>query len=470
MMFTTVASLTMDGPLAGAGDAVTYNYDKLGNLTSVVNSLGHSVVYSDHNGLGMPGRVVGANGEITDYTYDARGRTTRVRTYPDGSNAADTTYVYSANGTLASITAPDGTVTSFSYDAALRLTEQFIGTDAYASFGPPVEMQRYRYNKASDVVEVENLWQAGHWEIQPLPCEVRTPWCESTGPIGPDDPEVWVDDSVIAQRSRVDYDELSRPRASRGNYGLNVRYAYDFNGNVKVVKDSQGRDTQLVYDALGRLVSSTDPLNQTTRLEYDAGDRVTKVTDPRGKITTYAYDGLGKLWAQYSPDTGTTSYQYNAYGQLVTMTRNDGSSVSYNYDGQGRLAWYGTASEGRGFGYDWCTNGKGRLCNIEANGSTVHFAYQPDGRLSIRRELTTAFGVQSDYWTWYYYDAYGRLNSLTYPNGVAVGYGYANGKMRTMTVNIGGNVSLLVSDTRYMPFEPPRLSRRLFGLSQAALA
>lgn len=265
----------------------------------------------------------------------------------------------------------------------------------------------------------------------------------------------WLDTSEYALAAYIDYDELSRPRASRGNYGFNTRYTYDLNGNIKTVKDSQGRVTTLNYDALDRVIASTDPLNKTTYFEYDAGDHVIKVTDPRGKITTYAYDGFGQLWAQSSPDTGTTTYIHNAYGQLGQMIRNDGSVISYNYDGLGRPTWYGNAGEGRGFGYDWCTNGKGRLCNVEANGSTVHYAYQPDGRISIRRELTTAFGVQSDYWTYYYYDVYGRLNSLTYPNGVAVGYGYAGGKMLTMTVNIGGNVSLVVSGTKYMPFGAP---------------
>ena len=451
-----VATVTVDGPVAGSQDQTTVAYDALGNLTSEYNTLGHTRIYSGHNGLGLPARVTGVNGDITDYTYDARGRTTRVRTYPDGSTPADTTYVYAGNGTLTSVTAPDGTMTSFTYDAGLRLVERFIGPNANPIMGGSVEMQRFYRNPASDVVKVENLWRAGHWELQE-PCLQPTPWggCNEYGPIGSEDEPVWVDASVVTQQSFTDFDELSRPRASRGNYGLNTRYTYDLNGNVKTVKDSQGRVTTLSYDALDRIISSTDPLNQTTYFEYDAGDHVTKVTDPRGKITTYAYDGFGQRWAQYSPDTGTTTYLYNAYGQLGQITRNNGSVISYNYDGLGRLTWYGNAGEGRGFGYDWCTNGKGRLCNVEANGSTIHYAYQPDGRISIRRELTTAFGVQSDYWTHYYYDVYGRLNSLTYPNGVAVGYGYAGGKMLTMTVNIGGNVSLVVSDTKYMPFGAP---------------
>jgi len=451
-----IATVTINGPIAGAQDSITLAYDSLGNLTSETNGLGHQEVYSGHNGLGLPGRTTGFNGDITDYTYDSRGRVTRIRTYPNGSTPADTLYVYAGNGTVASTTAPDGTVTSYGYDAGLRLTERYIGTDPNPGFGGQVEMQRFYRNTAGDVVMTDNLWRAGHWEIQ-QPCVQPDPWggCSEYGPIGPDDPSVWVDESVITQREFTDYDELSRPRAKRGNYGLNARYTYDLNGNVKTVKDSQGRVTTLNYDALDRVTSSTDPLNQTTYFEYSAGDRISKVTDPRGKITTYAYDGLGQLWAQYSPDTGSTTYLYNAYGQLGQITRNDGSTVSYNYDGFGRITWYGNAGEGRGFGYDWCTNGKGRLCNVEANGSTIHYAYQPDGRISIRRELTTAFSVQSDYWTYYYYDAYGRLNSLTYPNGVAVGYGYANGKMLTMTVNIGGSVSLLVSDTKYMPFGAP---------------
>ena len=45
-----------------------------------------------------------------------------------------------------------------------------------------------------------------------------------------------------------------------------------------------------------------------------------------------------------------------------------------------------------------------------------------------------------------------QLNALTYPNGVAVGYGYAGGRLVTMSLNMGGAISMLVTDTKYMPF------------------
>lgn len=73
-----IASVTIDGPLPGTGDAVTYRYDAVGDLTSITNGLGHQTAFSGHNGLGSPGRIVDPNGAITDYTYDARNRVTRV--------------------------------------------------------------------------------------------------------------------------------------------------------------------------------------------------------------------------------------------------------------------------------------------------------------------------------------------------------------------------------------------------------
>lgn len=442
-----LATITVDGPLSGAGDATVTSYDNQGNLVSVANSLGHTQSFSNFNGLGQPGRVAGVNGDITDLTYDAGGRTLRVRRYPDGTQAADITYTYNGKGLLASVVSIDGVTTNYTYDLFFRLEKKVSPVSGVLQNGGSEESMAYYYNAASDVVQREIKNTYGHYETQ---C---TRWrtvegaqeCVQYG-------SVWVVSPVTTQSAFTDYDELSRPRASRGNYGLNVRYGYDVDDALVTVKDSQDRVTTLTYDALGRVTSSKDPLNQTTYIEYNAGDQVTKVTDPRGKITTYVYDGFGQVWSQTSPDTGTTSYLYNAYGQLAQVTRNDGSTLSYNYDALGRVTWYGNTGESRGFGYDWCTNGKGRLCNVEASGSTIHYAYQPDGRISVRRELTTAFGVQSDYWTYYYYDAYGRLNSLTYPNGIAVGYGYASGKLKTMTLNIGGSISTVVSDALYTPY------------------
>ncbi|GAB3105443.1 hypothetical protein GCM10027159_34920 [Lysobacter terrae] len=447
-----LASTTVDGPLPGSGDAVVTNYSAVGELLSVTNGLGHAVIYSSHNGLGQAGRVTGVNGEIADTTYDARGRVVKVRTYPDGATAADTAIAYAINGTVASVTTPDGVTTNYQYDASLRLTQQSRSITGVLSGGGNQEQRRFSYNAASDPLQVQEWAVEGHWDWKPGPCL-------QPGPNGacyePGDPvEVWVESPVLKHSTFVDYDELMRLRARRGNGGQNVRYGYDANGNVTTITDSLGRVTTLTYDALDRVVASTDPLSGVTWFEYDAADRLTKVTDPRGNITAYAYDGFGQRWAQTSPDTGTTSFQYDASGLLATLTRADGIQTTYSYDAAGRVTTITAGGQSVTYGYDTCTNGKGRLCSAAAPDSVIQYQYETDGRLRTQRDLTIANGVQSDYWTWYYYDAVGRLSAMTYPNGVAVGYGYVANRLKTMTVNIGGTVTQVVSNTLYRPFGP----------------
>lgn len=119
-----LATVVTDGPLPGPGDAVTSQFDTAGNLISASNSLGHTVSYSNYNGLGLPGRVVDANGATTDMEYDVRGRLVLSRAYLD-TGVADTRYVYSKDGLLAKTITPDGIETSNFYDAARNLLGQY---------------------------------------------------------------------------------------------------------------------------------------------------------------------------------------------------------------------------------------------------------------------------------------------------------------------------------------------------------
>ena len=444
-----IATITVDGPVAGSADAITQVYSAAGDLIETRNSLGHAVVHSGHNGFGQPGRSVGFNGDITDYTYDARGRLTRQRKYPDGNNAMDTVYVYSANGTLYSSATPDGVVTRYEYDSALRQTKAWR-EDASVSPGSIFkEEQVLTYNANSDVVGFATVGSTGNYQSI---CNywINSYTCASWR-------QEWTAGSTATARSgAIDCDELARVRAQRGNNGQNVRYAYDLNGNIKTATDSLGRVTTYAYDALDRLVSVVDPASTTTRFEYDAADHMTKVTDPRGKVTSYTYDGFGQLWKEVNPDAGTTVMAYSATGQRTSMTRNDGSVTTYGYDGLGRLTSATAGGLAISYVYDNCANGKGRLCALGGgnDGSTVVYGYTPDGRIFARIQYAHMNGVQTEYWTYYYYDSIGRLNAITYPNGVAVGYGYASGKLTAMTVNVGGTVSNLITGVRYRAFGP----------------
>lgn len=442
-----LATVTVDGPIAGSGDAKVTSYNASGDLLSVANSMGHVMTYSNHNSLGQPGRLIGMNGDITDFIYDAQGRATTVRRWIAGV-AADTTTNYNAQGLVASVATPDGAVSYYEYDSARRLVRTWRTANGTVAGGASKEDQLYAYDLMGNITRVDSRKLVGQYETR---CKR---WMTIEGvPECVEEEQVWVEIPTITQTIFVDYDELGRVRARRGNNGQNFRYTYDDNGNVKTMVDSLNRVTTMTYDALGRLLTSVDPLNKTTRFEYDAGDRVVKVADPRNLITTYVYDGFGQLWAQNSPDTGSSTFQYNASGQRTLAIRNDGSALGFTYDALGRPTYAGNADWARFYSYDWCQNGKGQLCGISVNDTQqvlnwANFAYSPEGLLTIRRDSVAG----SDDWSGYAYDNMGRLTGISYPSGVAAGYGYNNGKLTTMTATVNGTAHIVAGSINYLPF------------------
>ena len=414
-----VKTMVVEGPV----DKVTYTYTDKGELQSVSNRLGHTVTYQNFNGLGQPGRVTGANGEATEYLYDARGRVTRVRSFPNGSSAADTTYAYAASGLLDSVTRPDGVQRKYIYDAARRLMAE------YEVNGSGLYPYRLLTRDLASNITVERIGASS-----------TVPTLGTT--------------EGLTGRSYIDYDELSRVRAVRRNNGQNLRYTYDPNGNIKTLTDSLGKVTTRTYDILDRLIQSKDPLNGLAEYGYDAADNLTRVSDPRGNVTTYAYDGLGQLWSRTSPETGTMTFTHNAKGQMTQMIRSGGGATDYAYDSVGRLTSATVGTQVLSYAYDTCTNGKGRICSASSPGTTTGFTYEPDGRLRQRTEAITVSGVPTSHATTYAYDAVGRLSAITYPSAVATGYSYTHGRLTGMTATIGATTSTIITGAQYHPFGP----------------
>jgi len=257
-------------------------------------------------------------------------------------------------------------------------------------------------------------------------------------------------ENQVVSRVNMEYDELGRLIRTTNAAGQTVAtYGYDENGNLRSQGDAQGRTTQFAYDALDRIEQVTDAKGGKTRYQYDAADRVTQVSDPRQLATAYAYDGFGQLWSQVSPDTGTTSYQYDAGGLRVKMTRNDGSFLNYGYDALGRLTSAGDGGPARVYGYDWCNEGKGRLCNADGPGSIVHFGYNREGQVIVKRQLWNG----GDDWVHFQRDASGRVTKMTYPNSLQVYYEYASDKLRAVRANFPGEqLATVVAGVYYQPF------------------
>jgi len=141
------ASVTTDGPLAE--DTVTQHFNAQGDLVSVANALGHTITYSNYSALGLPGKITGANGDVIEMTYDARGRLVSRRESTD-SGWATSHVTFDATGNISASTGADGVTTRYAYDAARRLLQEVrpLGDGTYA-------WKQHSYDAASNLTRIE---------------------------------------------------------------------------------------------------------------------------------------------------------------------------------------------------------------------------------------------------------------------------------------------------------------------------
>jgi RHS repeat-associated protein len=186
-----------------------------------------------------------------------------------------------------------------------------------------------------------------------------------------------------------------------------------------------------------------------SQLTYDAGDNVVTAIDPRGLVTTYTHDGLGLLWRQASPDTGTTQFGYDIYGRQSSMTRANGVQTIYGYDGIDRPTTVSVGGVIQTMAYDNCTNGIGRLCSDgDANGVTS-YSYTPEGWVASK-----GFSIGgTTYAIGYAYGGMGRLQTVTYPDGIKVNYTQTAGDISSVTVTVTGTTVNVATAITYSPMD-----------------
>ena len=113
--------LRVTGPRTDVVDQTNFAYDSYGNLETVTNALGQVTSYSNYDASGRVGRVTAPNGSVTDYSYTARGWISR-RTVTAGDIAETTDYEYNGGGQVTKVILPDLSWVAYTYDGAHRLT------------------------------------------------------------------------------------------------------------------------------------------------------------------------------------------------------------------------------------------------------------------------------------------------------------------------------------------------------------
>ncbi|WP_235872700.1 RHS repeat-associated core domain-containing protein [Pseudoxanthomonas winnipegensis] len=433
--------LSQDGPRIDVSDITNFSYFtgddtgcgsygacryRKGYINKVTNALGQVIEVTDYNGAGRPLSVKDPNGVITDYEYHPRGwlTATKVRGADSSTESDDriTRIDYWPTGLVKRVTQPDGAFTTYTYDAAHRLTD------------------------ISD-----NAGNTIHYTLDNAGNRIAEDTKDANG-------------NLKRTLSRV-YNQLGQLATQADAVGNPTDYGYDANGNTTSATDALSRITQSEYDPLNRLkrtLQDVGGIAAETKFAYDALDNLTEVTDPKGLKTTYTYNGLGELTKQVSPDTGTTLFTYDSAGNRITQKDARSKTTTYSYDALNRLAGiaYANTSFNVTYTYDAnqsvCTAAEsfpvGRLTKMQDGSGTTQYCYNRFGDLT--RKVQTVNGVALT--LRYSYAPGGQLTAMTYPDGAVVDY-VRDSQGRITEVGVkpsAGARQVLLTGATYHPFGP----------------
>lgn len=219
-------------------------------------------------------------------------------------------------------------------------------------------------------------------------------------------------------------------------------------GWMKEEIQSDGGSASYTYDPLGQIRGMRDPLGQTTQLSYNS---------------------LGQILSETNPETGTTEYTYNKNGEVIQQIDAKGQKIQFDFDALGRpiakrvYDSNGTLTRTESYEYDTAgvKNSKGALTKttvseLNDNGTLettiiTRFSYNNRGEIETEKvETDTDGGSMESYTSQYTYDAVGRPDTMTYPDGSVVRYNYSNsGALYTVEVKDTGESNF----TTYATYE-----------------
>jgi len=355
---------------AGNQYFTTYQYDTLGNLTGITNSLGQSTVLSydslsrktamsdpqmgswqyQYDADSNLTRQIDAKGQATLMIYDGLGRLAS-KTYPDSSSI---TYVYdsgnNAKGRISSVNDLSGS-TRFIYDNLGRVISKqrtlsgstYTTQMAYDDLGREISVI-YPDNNVT-----QSLYDAGQLS------SVKDPQSGTTF-------------------ATLAYDPLAVGKISSVAYGNGVTTAYQY--NISAI----GQANNFYLHSLITRNSSSQIL-QNFGYTYDNVGNIMSITDPVGGMNqTFQYDDLNRL-TQALGLYGTKSYQYDSFGNLTADQ--DNTAGSYGFDDTSAV----TSIQGSIYG---TTNG--RL------GNGLYFDGNSAAQLNGSQSLSPAQALTVEFW------------------------------------------------------------------------
>ncbi|MGK5497899.1 RHS repeat-associated core domain-containing protein [Streptomyces sp. URMC 125] len=338
-------------------------YDTNGNVTSATELAGTEAARTT-------GTVVrdGPYDQPTRYT-DALGETTVL--------------TYDGNGDLATVTDPEGRITSYSHTTTGRLSAVTDPAGAATEY-------TYRNGELVSVTDAEGRTTRQFTDAAGRPTALTDP----AGAV-----------------TTIAYDELNQTTHTNDPLGHTTAFGYDAGGNLTRLTDARGNTTAWEYDDADRPEAATDPLGARSSFSYDPVGHLAGVTGRDGRKATAAYDLLGRSKsAEYGVDEfgraeSTVTYTYDDADLLARLSDTEAGTQTFSYDAYDRLR--STTGPTGTVSYDY--DNADRRSQMLAAGTTTTYGYDDSGILT---SLTTGTHTVT-----FALDAAGRERTATLPGG-----------------------------------------------------
>lgn len=427
-------------------------FDSVGNMVQKIDGRNNTALFAYNNKRRLTQSTLPAPySYITNFTYDGNGNLTKAEKETglpsDPWQTIDNTY--SVTNNRETMTGPDGTITSFDFDAMNRLwkiidaelnvteylydevgrLDQVIGANGHMR-------ERHEYTPNGKKLSFEDANNnVTDYEYDDFDRILKIVYEDATYEEYHYDAAGNISSKLVRSGETItySYDPLNRLESKTvpGPYGDTILFSYDLTGRMEDVIYAGGMYLY-GYDNVGRLTSVVDHNGRSVQYEYDAGDNRTKVTYPDGYYVEYIYDQLNRMTDVLENGTTTlASYSYDSlsrrngatYGNGTSTTytlelnnnvtavnhmfTGDSQSFAYTYDNVGNVDTLNDAQGATTYGHDLLY----RLINVAAPALTTDYNLDLAGNRTsvVKGAATTNYSVNT-------------LNQYTSVGGVSYAY------------------------------------------------
>jgi RHS repeat-associated protein len=422
---------------AEASKATNYTYNTIGQVTSKIEFPGKTKAVTNTFAYDNYGNVkqsdMAATGLTTrtqKFTYDNQGRFITQKETVGGSVTKKETFVYETiSGKIASITASDGLLTSYQYDALGRLSVTTVpdGYNITQAFAWETATGRYSLNTTRpgggrniktfyDIIGREVRSELSGFNNAML---VSSKTYNAKGQVVSDAAPYYSTETAVT--STTQYDNYNRIiQAGNGTTTLTTSYTKLANGQYKTTTtNTAGQVSSNTQDAAGRVIAATDNGGSLSYV-YNSLGKQTQVALNGTTVTSSTFDEYGNQINLTDKNAGTYTYDYDAFQQLISQKNPLNQTTTSTYDAFGRTLTR-TGPEGTTT-YEYCQSSSTGYCNNNPikitgfAGEIKEVVY--DNLQRMTSEKVTIDGTA--HLAQYAYDSYGNPVKTTYPSGLVI--------------------------------------------------